>query len=336
MSSIQAVSESPTEQLQNPGAKVTGKSLAVTVLLGGPSSEREISIKSGKAVAETLEQVGHEVVRADISPTDLTAFDREKLGVIFPALHGAFGEDGGVQEIMEGRGIRYCGSGPQASRLAMEKMFSKWRFLQAGLPVPDGGLIDRDSSSEVRERLIERLGLPLVAKPVDQGSSLEVHIAHDQEARSRVIDRLLDEYGRCLLERFIPGREITVGILGEEALPVVEIVTPDGLFDFQSKYESQATEYLLEVDMPTETYKHLQWIGLQAHKVLGCRDFSRVDMRLDPAGRPAVLEVNTIPGFTSRSLLPMAAAKAGIDFPHLCDRLVRMAAQRPGDRHQKG
>lgn len=335
MTSTQTETETATDHSQCPDAKPAGTSLAVTVLLGGPSSEREISIKSGKAVADALEQMGHDVVRADISPTDLTALHREKLDVVFPALHGAFGEDGGVQQIMDEKGIRYCGSGSQASRLAMDKVLSKWRFLQAGLPVPDGGLIDRQSSSQVRDRLIDRLGLPLVVKPVDQGSSLEVYVTHDQDASSRAIDKLLDEYGRCLLERFVPGREITVGILADEALPVVEIITPDGLFDFQSKYESQATEYLLDVDLSAETYKHLQWIALQAHRLLGCRDFSRVDMRLDPANRPAVLEVNTIPGFTSRSLLPMAAAKAGIDFPHLCDRLVRMAARRPAAPNQK-
>ena len=126
----------------------------------------------------------------------------------------------------------------------------------------------------------------------------------------------------------MPGREFTVGVLGEQALPVIEIVTPSGIFDFESKYESAQTQYLLDIDLPVEAYKRMQWIGLQAHRVLGCRDFSRVDMRLDAEGEPFVLEINTIPGLTSRSLLPMAAEKAGIEFGQLCDRLVRMAYER--------
>ena len=328
MSSTQVATPASATRSHEAQPGLTGESLAVTVLLGGPSSERQVSLKSGKAVAEALEQMGHDVVRADISPNDLTAFDRQKLDVIFPALHGAFGEDGGVQKLMEKRHIRYCGSDARASRLAMDKMLSKWRFLQAGLPVADGGLIERKDGKELRERLMDRLGLPVVVKPVDQGSSIEVIVAREENIRCRAIDHLLGKYGRCMLERFVPGREITVGILAGQALPVVEIVTPDGMFDFQSKYESESTKYLLDIDLPAETYKYLQWIGLQAHRVLGCRDFSRVDIRLGPASRPAILEVNTIPGVTSRSLLPMAAAKAGIDFPHLCDQLVRIAQKR--------
>ena len=328
MSVTETITPQQTEQVELARPKGTAESLAVTVLMGGPSSERQISLKSGKAVAEALEQMGHDVVRADIKPNDLSALDRERLDVVFPALHGQFGEDGTVQRIMEQRGIRYCGSGPEASRLAMDKMESKWRFLQAGIPVADGGLVDRLGSKELQKRLLDRLGLPTVVKPVDQGSSLDVVVARERQTRQEAVDRLIEKYGRCLLERFIPGREITVGILGQRALPVVEIVTPGGFFDFTNKYESATTEYRLDLDLPEELCSRVQGIALQAHQLLDCRDFSRVDMRLDPQGKPVVLEVNTIPGFTSRSLLPMAGQKLGIGFGQLCDQLIRIALKR--------
>ena len=328
MSATQTIRLEDVQQGEPTSAKQTARSLAVTVLMGGPSSERQISLKSGKAVADALEQMGHDVVRADIGPSDLSALEREKLDVVFPALHGQFGEDGKVQAIMEQRALRYCGSGPSASRLAMDKMDSKWRFLQAGLPAADGGLIDRSTKPAARERLLDRLGVPVVVKAIDQGSTLDVVVAGDKKVREGAIERLIEKYGRCMAERFMPGREFTVGVLGEQALPVIEIVTPSGIFDFESKYESGQTQYLLDIDLPAKTYKQMQWIGLQAHRVLGCRDFSRVDIRLDAQGKPFVLEINTIPGLTSRSLLPMAAAKAGIEFGQLCDRLVRMAYER--------
>ncbi|NIA06814.1 MAG: D-alanine--D-alanine ligase [Actinobacteria bacterium] len=325
MSGTEIITPQQDEQVESGQSKRIAGSLAVTVLMGGPSSEREISLKSGKAVAQALEHMGHDVVQADIGPDDLAALDRGKLDVVFPALHGTFGEDGAIQEIMEQRGIKYCGAGPTASRLAMDKMESKWRFLQAGIPVADGGIIDRSDKKELHSRLLDRLGLPVVVKPVDQGSSLDVIIATDEKIRETAIEKLVEKYSRCMLERFIAGREITVGVLGEKALPIIDIVTPGGFFDFANKYESATTEYRLDIDLPKEVYRQVQRAARQAHCVLGCRDFSRVDLRLDAKGRPAVLEVNTIPGLTSRSLLPMAAQKAGISFEQLCDQLIRMA-----------
>ena len=297
--------------------------------MGGPSSERQISLKSGKAVAAALQQMGHDVVCADIGPENFTALERENLDVVFPALHGSFGEDGTIQAVMDQRKVRYCGSGPHASRLAMDKMDSKWRFLQAGIRTPQGGLIDPNTPAKLRSRLLDRLGTPSVIKPINQGSSLDVVVAADAKERDQAIEKLIQKYGRCMAERFMPGREFTVAILAEQALPIVEIVTPDGFFDFQSKYESAHTQYLLDIDLPTELCRDMQQLALQAHRVLGCRDFSRVDIRLDHQARPTILEVNTIPGLTSRSLLPMAGAKAGIEFPQLCDKLVRMAYQHP-------
>jgi len=328
MSGPEIITPQQDKQVGSGQAKGAAESLAVTVLMGGPSSEREISLKSGKAVAEALEHMGHNVVRADVGPDDLAALEREKLDVVFPALHGTFGEDGAVQEIMEQRGMKYCGSGPSASRGAMDKMESKWRFLQAGIPVADGGIIDRSDKKALHNRLLDRLGLPVVVKPVDQGSSLDVIVAADEKSREAAIEKLVEKYSRCMLERFVAGREITVGILEQKALPIIDIVTPGGFFDFANKYESATTQYRLDIDLPKEVYSRVQQTALQAHCVLGCRDFSRVDMRLSPKNDPVVLEVNTIPGLTSRSLLPMAAQKAGISFEQLCDQLIRMAYRR--------
>ncbi len=329
MSTTQTVKSQQSDQPRSTSLKHTAGSLTVTVLMGGPSSERQISLKSGKAVAAALGQMGHDVVCADIGPENFTALERENLDVVFPALHGSFGEDGTIQAVMDQRKVRYCGSGPHASRLAMDKMDSKWRFLQAGIPTPQGGLIDPNTPAKLRARLLERLGTPLVIKPINQGSSLDVVVAADAKQRDQAIEQLIQKYGRCMAERFLPGREFTVAILAEQALPVVEIVTPDGFFDFQSKYESSDTGYLLDIDLPSQLCRDMQQLALQAHRVLGCRDFSRVDIRLDAQARPTILEVNTIPGLTSRSLLPMAGAKAGIEFPQLCDKLVRMAYQHP-------
>lgn len=329
MSTSQTIKFQKVNKPREISRKDTTRSFVVTVLMGGPSSERQISLKSGKAVAAALEQMGHDVVCADIGPDNFDALERENLDVVFPALHGSFGEDGTIQAVMDQRKILYCGSGPQASRLAMDKMDSKWRFLQAGLPTPEGGLIDSNTPAKIRARLLDRLGTPLVIKPIAQGSSLDVVVAANAKQRDQAIDQLIQKYGRCMAELFLPGREFTVAILDEQALPVVEIIAPDGFFDFQSKYQSADTQYLLDIDLPSELCQNMQQLALQAHQVLGCRDFSRVDVRLDAQARPIILELNTIPGLTSRSLLPMAAAKAGIEFPQLCDKLVRLAHQHP-------
>jgi D-alanine-D-alanine ligase len=307
-----------------------GEPLNVTVLMGGPSSEREVSLLSGEAVATALESAGHTVWREDIAPLNTSALDREGIDVFFIALHGDFGESGEVQDLCERRHLRYTGSGPRASKLAMDKAASKQIFKTAGLATPDWMVIEQFHKPEMVREWLTQLPPPVVCKPVNGGSSVDVTIAMDESQRDEAIGDLLDLHGRAMLERFVPGRELTVGVLGEHlALPVLE-VQPDGAFyDYRAKYSDEATtRYRFDTGLDDSLAQRLRQQALDAHRALGCRDMSRVDFIFDEHDTPWVLEVNTIPGFTSHSLLPKAAAEIGIDFETLADILVAMAMQR--------
>jgi len=301
--------------------------LDITVLMGGPSSEREVSLLSGAAIADGLSRCGHTVTRSDISPSNLAALDRPGIDVVFIALHGQFGESGDVQRLCEQRGLRYIGSPPQASELAMDKWASKAVFQAAGVTTPEGVLVTGLAGNG--KRALESLGLPVVLKPVDGGSSVDVTIAHSAAQRDAAATSLLGTYGQFLAEQFIPGRELTVSILGEQPLPVIEIV-PDGAFyDYRAKYsDDAATQYLFDHNLAPETVATLQSQALAAHKALGCRDLSRVDFILTDASQGYVLEINTIPGFTSHSLLPKAAARIGVTFDELVNTIANMAMER--------
>jgi D-alanine-D-alanine ligase len=303
--------------------------LRVAVLMGGPSSEREVSIWSGTAVAEALESLGHTVIRADILPSDTSILDRDDIDAVFIAMHGEFGESGQVQQLCQDRSLPYVGSGPRASRLAMDKAAAKQYFRRSGLATPDWIVIERYHAPETVDVWLEELPLPSVVKPVDGGSSVDVHIVRDPASRSQALDELIDLYGRVMIEKFVAGREVTVGILGQTPLPVIEIRLAGEFYDYRAKYADEAgTEYVFDHGLDAVTVQALQSDALEAHRCLGCRDLSRVDFILDAAGGRHVLEINTIPGFTSHSLLPKAAQRAGIDFATLCDRLVRMALAR--------
>jgi D-alanine-D-alanine ligase len=300
--------------------------LDITVLMGGPSREHDVSILSGSAVADALERNGHAVTRMDIRPTDLSALDREGLELVFIALHGQFGESGEVQALCEQRGLPYVGSGPRASQLAIDKAASKQAFRRAGLRTPDWMIIERYHAPEVYGRWLEELPLPVVVKPVDDGSSVGVTIARTVEQRDAALDELLDDYGRALIEAFVPGRELTVGILGESALPVLEVRPKRAFYDYLAKYADEAgTEYSFELDLPEDLLAGIQHDALRAHRSLGCRHLSRVDFILDDDRDAHILEINTIPGFTAHSLLPKAAARVGMDFDRLVQRLVDLA-----------
>lgn len=301
--------------------------LDITVLMGGPSSEREVSLQSGAAIADALERLGHRVTRSDISPDDLSAFSRPGIDMVFIALHGAFGEDGQVQRICEDRRLPYVGSPPEASRLAMDKAAAKKVFRGVGLPTADWVVADRSNLAGLSSQ-IEALGLPAVIKPIDGGSSVDVTIARDATTRDESIAASVAKYGRVLVERFVRGREFTVGVLGEQALPIIEIKPAHDFYDYTAKYTDCGTQYILEHGLPAAVVADMQSKALAAHRSLGCRDLSRVDFILDDNGVASVLEINTIPGFTSHSLLPKAAQKSGLSFDLLVGRIVEMAMQR--------
>ena len=313
------------ETQQTPATRL----LDVTVLMGGPSSERDVSLVSGSAIADGLQRRGHHVTRADILPNDASALDRGGIDVVFIALHGAFGESGEVQALCEERRLRYTGSAPRASELAMDKAATKQVARRAGLSTPDWMIVEEYHTPQQVARWLPELGVPVVLKPVDGGSSIDLTIAHTPRRRDEALDALLDKYGRALLERYVSGRELTVGVLGEKALPVLQIIPGGESYDYEAKYSDEAgTRYTFDHGLDDGTCQALRSAGLAAHHALGCRDLSRSDFLLDEQGTAWFLEINTIPGFTSHSLVPMAAGHVGIDFDELVDRIARMAMSR--------
>ena len=298
---------------------------SIGVLYGGFSNEREISLLSGEAVAAALSGAGHPVRRIDVDKS----FGHEGLdalggvGLVFIVLHGEFGEDGQVQEILERWGIPYTGSGPQASRLAMDKVAAKKIFVREGVSTPRWEVSPRKAKPK---ELVARLGLPLVVKPSASGSSIGVTIVQKVGDLPAALAEAGRHQGVPLVEEFIAGRELTVGILGDAALPAIELRPKARFYDYRAKYADDAgTEYLCPAPVSPEETAAAQALALAAHRALGCRDFSRVDLRLSPAGKLFVLEVNTIPGFTGHSLLPKAAAQVGISFAALAERIAEMA-----------
>jgi len=299
--------------------------MTIAVLMGGISSEREVSLMSGKAVADALESRGHNVLRIDVTDRELSTLVGPRPDVVFIALHGFFGEDGGVQSVLESKGLRYAGSGINPSKLAMNKPAAKEIFMMNNIPTPEYIGLRRASPKEALLDIVRKFGLPVVAKPAAEGSSLGVSIIRKEDDIEDGLSRAFQHGDLIMLERYIEGREITVGILGDRPLPVIELVPDREFYDYDAKYLDDHTRYELSPDLDRAVYEHIQQVALAAHNVLGCSDFSRVDMRLSTTDQPYVLEVNTIPGFTSHSLLPKAAQAAGIDFPELCERIVEMA-----------
>ena len=302
---------------------VSTRQLDITVLSGGPSAEREVSLASGQAVLQAMVRLGHRPTICDISPQDLSALDRS-MDFVFVALHGAFGEDGEVQAELERRGLAYCGSGVAASRLAMDKVESKRRFLDAGVPTPAFVVFD----DEDFEGMDGWPHLPAVVKPVASGSSVDTTIERTREGLAAAVARVVARYGEALVEAYIHGPELTVGILGDQALPVCQIKPAREFYDYQAKYVDDDTQYLFDIDLPETLLKEVQQLSLRAHAALGCAVFSRVDWMIDRETlRPFALEVNTIPGFTSHSLLPKAAARIGLDFDQLCQRIIELSLE---------
>lgn len=298
----------------------------VTVLCGGPSAERTVSLQSGEAVAAALRRCGHEVFVADIGPDDLSALDHP-CDVIFPALHGTFGEDGTLQRLLADRGIRFVGSGPEASALAMDKVATKERLTAAGVPTPKYEVWNAEMLAQGAER---QLSLPVIVKPVDQGSSVATAIVRTGEEFRPAVQAAVAQFGRALVEQFIPGAELTVGLLAGTPLPPIRIQPRRNFYDFTAKYEDDATEYLFETGYSGEFVARVQAWSVTAFDTLGCRHLARVDWMIDAEERAWFLEVNTLPGFTSHSLVPKAAVHIGLPFDRLCDRLVQLAWRETG------
>lgn len=295
--------------------------LDITVLAGGPGGEREVSLHSGRAVAQALCRLGHHVTNCDIAPNELSALGRPA-DFVFIALHGEFGEDGTVQAELDARGVRYSGSGAAASRLAMDKVEAKRAFLRSHIPTPEFLVVDRVNRAE----LAAKCYVPAVVKPVSSGSSVDITIARTPQQLQSAVEAVVNRYGRALVERYVAGCELTVGILGDRALPVCEIRTKREFYDYQAKYVDNDTEYLFDLDLPVELLQEVQELSLVAHQALGCEVFSRVDWMVDRQTlRPYVLEVNTIPGFTDHSLVPKAAARVGMPFDDLCRRIIELS-----------
>jgi D-alanine-D-alanine ligase len=303
------------------------RTIKVAVLAGGVGSEREVSLVSGATIVTALRGEGLVVVESDIGPDNLAILDDTSIDAFFLALHGQFGEDGSLQAILESRGRVFTGSGSRASRLAFDKVASKKYFREAGVIVAAEVVLDASSTAADVESKLAPLGNRFVVKPIRQGSSVGVTILEGVAAVAQAAIACYRQYGDCLVEPYIPGREFTVGILNGVALPVLEIRSRSPFYDYQAKYLADTTEYLFDTLDDAALVRRMQEDAVRCYRSLGCRHQSRVDMIVNEAGVPHVLEINTLPGFTSHSLLPMAAAKAGIPAGKLCLEILRSAIQ---------
>lgn len=306
-------------------SKVTRQSiitpLDITVLAGGPGGEREVSLQSGSGVAAALRKLGHHVTVSDIDANNLSALDRPA-DFIFIALHGEFGEDGTLQAELERRRLPFNGSSSAASRVAMNKVQTKRVAQQHGIPTPAFSVV---TPQEVN-RALREVGVPAMVKPSASGSSVDTSLVRTAEQLTATAKSVAEKYGDALVEKYITGRELTVGVLGEQALPPCEIRTKREFYNYKAKYVDNDTQYLFDIDLPPDLLAHVQALALQAHRAVGCTVISRVDWMIDAATmQPYLLEINTLPGFTSHSLVPKSAARIGISFEGLCQRIIELS-----------
>jgi D-alanine-D-alanine ligase len=340
--------------------------MKLAVLLGGMSPERNISFLSGRAIASALRELGHNVVAidpargadcvvsdvelkqitaAEVSDAELASFNPHKLiecinteemssvDAAFIALHGKYGEDGYIQSLLDLRGIPYTGSGMLSSAVTMDKAMSKMLFQVGGITTPHWITVRPDHADDLLalEEIRREMKGPFVVKPNDQGSTVGLTIV-ESGVTDDIADaiRIAAKYtSTILIERFIEGRELTVAVLGDEALPVIEIEPKEGFYDYTNKYTKGRTEYHCPADLSEEVRDHVMNLATTAHQILGCTAFSRVDFRLDDDNIPFCLEVNTIPGFTETSLVPMSASVAGLSFSELCEEILRLSNIEP-------
>lgn len=301
-------------------------SLKVAVVMGGPSAEREVSIESGTCVMRALHALGHDAQSLDFDARFVDALREIAPDVVFNALHGRGGEDGTIQGVLEWMGIPYTGSGITACAIAMDKHLTKKLLAAEGLPTPAWDTFDLLGGT--LPLLPGSLNLPLVAKPRGSGSSAGVVIVKTHEEWTKAMIGASSRSPDILVEEYVPGREFSCGVLGEEALPVVEIVPSDDFYSYDAKYKPGGSRHLVPAPIDHDLTSRLQTLALSVHRLIGLRDCSRTDFIVTDHGRPTILEVNALPGLTPRSLLPDEAQHAGISYDALIDRLVNFALAR--------
>ncbi|MDI6689951.1 MAG: D-alanine--D-alanine ligase [Actinomycetota bacterium] len=307
----------------------------VAVLMGGRSAEREISIMTGEEIYKALVQKGYPAVKVYLDENVVENLKRERVDVVFIALHGRYGEDGTVQGMLEILGLPYTGSGVLASALGINKIMAKRIFKASGVNTADFCTISQEEykkdPASVREKLIGEISFPMVIKPAREGSTIGLSVVQKADQLHAALQDAFGYDEQLLVEKFIEGTEVTVGILGDkdpEALPTLEVISKKGIYDYQAKYTPGMSEHIIPARIPPEHQRAVQEMALKAHKALGCRGFSRVDTIVTREGIPYILEVNTIPGMTSLSLFPDAARAAGIPFPDLVSKIVEMALEK--------
>jgi len=301
----------------------------IGVLMGGYSSEKEVSRRSGHAVAEALSLEGHRVLPLDIITDDTARIIKQitaiPIDIAFIALHGRLGEDGVIQGILEKLDIPYTGSGVKASQLAFNKILTQKLLAQAGLPVAPNYCITDGRNVDFNTVRSQIKSTPLVVKPACEGSSIGVNIVRHPSEWEPALKNALSFGPQIIIEQFIKGREFTCGIFDREALPLVEICPKSNFFSFNAKYQKGETSYICPAQIPENLTGKIKQISLSAVEALGCEGFARVDLRVDDNDAPYILEVNTIPGFTSTSLFPKAAREAGYSFVQVCEKLLDLA-----------
>ncbi|NIP23457.1 MAG: D-alanine--D-alanine ligase [Phycisphaerae bacterium] len=313
------------ESSANSQSQIVQSRLKVAVLMGGIGEERDVSIQSGTCVAQALEQAGFNVITSDIAPDNMDILEDGGIDVFFIALHGKFGEDGRLQQILEDKSLLYTGSGPAASRLAFDKIAAKKAFTDAGVITPKAIIFDQQTNTKELPKELPLLGEKFVVKPIRQGSTVGVTIVDEPGSAVADARQCLRNFGDCMIEEYIDGREITVGILGNSPLPIIEIKTKTGFYDYEAKYIDEQTQYLFDTIDEETLAEKIAAAALDCFNTLGCRHFARADFILSKNRLPYVLEINTIPGFTSHSLLPMAAAKTGLSMSDLCTKIIEAA-----------
>jgi D-alanine-D-alanine ligase len=296
----------------------------IAVLMGGPGSERDVSLATARGVSKALRSLGAEVFEVDVRDENFVM--PEDVELAFITIHGTFGEDGQIQKILEQRGVPYTGDGVEASEAAFDKIRSKEKFREHGVTTPHWQVIMSGQRPTIP--------IPIVVKPPRQGSTVGVVIVRNEREIDSAMADAAKYDGELLIETFVPGRELTIGILGDQALPILEIIPKGGFYDFTNKYpflNPQAgggAEHVCPAKIDPAKTKEIQELALLAHRALGLKVYSRVDVLLPENGEPTVLEANTIPGMTEASLLPEAAAAAGISYPELCARIIELSRAR--------